>query len=84
MGLTYVIISHDLSLMRNFCSRIAIMYQGQIIEEGTPADVFANAKHSYTRALISAIPVLTDAEEAQKPQLSEEECAQYLMRNAGD
>ena len=79
LGLTYVIISHDLSLMRNFCSRIAIMLKGRIVEQGTPAEVFAETRHPYTRALISAIPVLTEAEQAQKPTVTEEERAKFLV-----
>ncbi|MCM2293152.1 ABC transporter ATP-binding protein [Allorhizobium sp. BGMRC 0089] len=79
LGLTYVIISHDLSLMRNFCSRIAILYKGQIVEQGRPAEIFADARHPYTRALIAAIPVLTEAEEAQKPNISDEERRRFLV-----
>ncbi|NDU99840.1 ATP-binding cassette domain-containing protein [Pseudoroseicyclus tamaricis] len=79
LGLTYVIISHDLSLMRNFCSRIAIMLRGEIVEQGTPAEVFAAPSHAYTRALIAAIPVLTEAEEALKPTVTEEERAAFLV-----
>ncbi|MCF1472156.1 ABC transporter ATP-binding protein [Agrobacterium vitis] len=83
LGLTYVIISHDLSLMRNFCSRIVIMYKGEIVEQGTPAEVFATARHPYTRALIAAIPVLTDAQEALKPTISEEERGRFLVHATG-
>jgi len=67
LDLTYVFISHDLSLMRNFCNRVAIMFRGEICEQGETPDVFANPKHLYTRALLSSIPVLTDEEAAQKP-----------------
>ncbi|HBF31182.1 ABC transporter ATP-binding protein [Rhizobium sp.] len=83
LGLTYVIISHDLSLMRNFCSRIVIMYKGEIVEQGTPAEVFSTTHHPYTRALIAAIPVLTDAQEALKPTMSEEERGRFLVQSAG-
>jgi peptide/nickel transport system ATP-binding protein len=82
LGLTYLFISHDLSLMRNFCSRIAIMLRGQVVEQGTPAEVFANPSHPYTRALISAIPVITDAEEAQKPKVTDEERSKFLVSSA--
>ena len=81
LGLTYFFISHDLSLMRNFCSRIAIMLKGEIVEEGRTADVFADPKHPYTRALISAIPVMSDEEEALKPTVSVEERARFLVRS---
>ncbi|MFO8125393.1 dipeptide ABC transporter ATP-binding protein [Yoonia sp.] len=82
LGLTYLFISHDLSLMRNFCSRIAIMLRGEIVEQGTPAEVFANPSHPYTRALISAIPVITDEEEAQKPKVTDEERSKFLVSSA--
>nr|WP_319516951.1 ABC transporter ATP-binding protein [uncultured Cohaesibacter sp.] len=80
LGLTYLFISHDLSLMRNFCSRIAIMLKGEIVEQGTPADVFSDPHHPYTRALIAAIPVMSDDEEEQKPKISEEERQQFLVQ----
>ncbi|WP_321341628.1 ABC transporter ATP-binding protein [uncultured Cohaesibacter sp.] len=80
LGLTYLFISHDLSLMRNFCSRIAIMLKGEIVEHGTPAEVFSNPHHPYTRALIAAIPVMSDAEEEQKPKVSEEERQKFLVQ----
>ncbi|MDP9835718.1 peptide/nickel transport system ATP-binding protein [Neorhizobium huautlense] len=80
LGLTYLMISHDLSLMRNFCSRIAIMLRGEIIEEGATPDVFADPKHPYTRALIAAIPVVSDEEERQKPVVTEEERTRFLVK----
>ncbi len=80
LGLTYFMISHDLSLMRNFCSRLAIMLRGEIVEEGTTPEVFADPKHPYTRALIAAIPVVTDDEERQKPAVSPEERAAFLVK----
>lgn len=64
--LTYLFISHDLPLMRNFCSRIAIMLQGKIIEQGAPKDIFADPTHDYTRAMIAAIPVPFFAEDQTK------------------
>ncbi|MDB6182640.1 dipeptide ABC transporter ATP-binding protein [Paracoccus fistulariae] len=82
LGLTYLFISHDLSLMRNFCSRIAIMLKGEIVEQGRPADVFADPQHPYTRALIAAIPVITDAEEAAKPHVTEAEKQRFLVSSA--
>ncbi|MCT8997380.1 dipeptide ABC transporter ATP-binding protein [Chelativorans intermedius] len=79
LGLTYLFISHDLSLMRNFCSRIAIMLRGEIVEEGRPADVFAEPRHPYTRALIAAVPVMDDEEERMKPSVSIEERRRFLV-----
>ncbi|WP_337269546.1 ABC transporter ATP-binding protein [Oryzifoliimicrobium ureilyticus] len=80
LGLTYLMISHDLSLMRNFCSRIAIMLRGEIVENGATTEVFANPTHPYTRALIAAIPVVTEEEERMKPSVSEEERMRFLLK----
>ncbi|WP_281984986.1 dipeptide ABC transporter ATP-binding protein [Thalassorhabdomicrobium marinisediminis] len=82
LGLTYLFISHDLSLMRNFCSRIAVMLRGELVEQGRPAEVFANPEHPYTRALIAAIPVITDEEEAAKPVVTLEEKQRFLVSSA--
>lgn len=84
LGLTYLMISHDLSLMRNFCSRIAIMLRGEIVEEGVTSAVFAEPKHPYTRALIAAIPVVTDKEERLKPTVTEEERMRFLVKRPID
>jgi len=66
-GLTYLFITHDLSLMRNIASRVAILYLGRIAEIA-PTDVFfENPRHPYTQMLLSAIPVLSDEEESLKP-----------------
>jgi len=56
-NLTYLFISHDLSVVRYVCDRIAIMYLGQIVEEGANEAIFNNPQHPYTQALLSAIPV---------------------------
>ncbi|NKK56126.1 ATP-binding cassette domain-containing protein [Rhizobium leguminosarum bv. viciae] len=80
LGLTYLMISHDLSLMRNFCSRIAIMLRGEIVEEGATPEVFAEPKHPYTRALVAAIPVVSDEEERLKPVVTEEERMRFLVK----
>src|SRR5262249_61227559 len=73
LGLTYLFISHDLSLMRNFCNRIAVMFRGEICEQGTTDSVFEHPQHPYTRALIASIPVISDAEERAKPAVTLEE-----------
>jgi len=70
LDLTYVFISHDLSLMRNFCNRVAIMFRGEICEQGLTRDVFANPQHAYTRALLSSIPVISAREEQLKPKVT--------------
>ncbi|MEO1250245.1 MAG: ABC transporter ATP-binding protein [Pseudomonadota bacterium] len=76
--LTYVFISHDLSLMRNFCNKVAVMLRGKVVEQGRVDEIFDNPDHPYTRALLSAIPVISEEEEARKPKVSKEERAAVL------
>jgi len=68
LGLSYLFITHDLSLMRNVASRVAIMYLGKVSELASTADFFRDPLHPYTRMLLSAIPVVTAAEEELKPR----------------
>lgn len=67
-GLSYLLISHDLSLMSNIASRIAVMYLGKICEMANVDDLFDTPLHPYTRMLLSAIPVVSEAEERLKPE----------------
>ncbi len=55
-GLTYLLISHDLGVVRHVSDRIAVMYLGQIVEEGTSEEIFNTPRHPYTRALLAAVP----------------------------
>ncbi|WP_154792110.1 ABC transporter ATP-binding protein [Occultella kanbiaonis] len=57
LGLTYLFISHDLSVVERICDRVAVMYYGNLVEEGPADSLFANPQHGYTRALLSAVPV---------------------------
>jgi peptide/nickel transport system ATP-binding protein len=66
--LSYLFITHNLSLMRNVAERVGIMYLGKIVElAGTP-EFFSNPLHPYTKMLLSAVPVITPEEEALKPE----------------
>ncbi len=57
-GLTYLFIAHDLSVIRFIADRVAVLYKGEIVEEGETENIFKNPSHPYTRSLIEAIPVL--------------------------
>ena len=57
LGLAYVFISHDLAVVKHIAARIAVMYLGRIVETGPAAGSFAEPRHPYTQALLSAIPV---------------------------
>lgn len=54
--LSYLFISHDLSVVRHFCDRILVMYRGKIVEEGTTEAIFEDPKHPYTQLLLASIP----------------------------
>ena len=56
LKLTYLFIAHDLRLVRHISNRVAVMYLGRIVEMGRTAEIFDNAQHAYTRALLSAVP----------------------------
>jgi oligopeptide/dipeptide ABC transporter ATP-binding protein len=56
LRLTYLLITHDLSIVRYMCDRVALMYLGRIVEQGTIAQVFDHPQHPYTRALLADVP----------------------------
>ncbi|WP_332685585.1 ABC transporter ATP-binding protein [Bosea sp. (in: a-proteobacteria)] len=58
LGLTLIFISHDLSVVRHLCDRVAVMYRGRIVEEGPAAQVYDDPQHDYTKRLLAAVPVL--------------------------
>ncbi len=57
-NLTYIFISHDLSVVRRMCDRVAIMYLGRIVEQGATETLFSNPVHPYTKALLASAPTL--------------------------
>jgi oligopeptide transport system ATP-binding protein len=69
LKLTYLFIAHDLRLVEHICSRVAVMYLGKVVELGDTRSLFARPTHPYTRALLSAIPVLDPDARRQRIQL---------------
>jgi ABC-type oligopeptide transport system ATPase subunit len=69
LKLTYLFIAHDLRLVEHICTRVAVMYMGKIVEIGETSALFANATHPYTKALLSAIPVLDPDTPRQRIEL---------------
>jgi oligopeptide/dipeptide ABC transporter ATP-binding protein len=68
LRLTYLLISHDLSVVKNFSDYIAVMYLGKIMEMAPTHELFSDPLHPYTRSLLSAIPVVTEEELGMIPE----------------
>ena len=66
LNLTYVVISHDLGVVRHLCERVAVMYRGRFVEVGRTEQLFARPLHPYTVALLNSIPVLDPEVERQR------------------
>jgi peptide/nickel transport system ATP-binding protein len=68
--LTYLFISHDLQVVHYIADRVMVMYLGQIVEMAPVDDLYRNARHPYTRALLAAIPAMDPAQRTMRPPLS--------------
>ncbi len=69
LGLTYVVIAHDLSVVRNISDRVAVMYLGSLVEEADRTDLYERPMHPYTVALLSAVPVPDPARRHARDQI---------------
>ena len=69
-NLTYLLITHDLSVVRNFADTVYVMYRGKIVESSTTSEIFNDPLHAYTKQLLSALPVIYDEELAILPKYS--------------
>ena len=73
MGLTVLFVAHDLSVVKYFCDRVAVMYAGQIVEIASSEELFRSPKHPYTKSLLSAIPQLNVGKARRAKRLPFEE-----------
>lgn len=66
MGMSILLITHDLGVVAETCDRVAVMYAGKIIEQGSVQDIFNNTSHPYTRGLLDSIPFFQEQKQALK------------------
>jgi oligopeptide/dipeptide ABC transporter ATP-binding protein len=66
LGLSFLFISHDLAVVKHMCDRVAVMYLGRVVEEADAAQLFANPRHPYSQALVSATPELDPARRQER------------------
>ncbi|MDU2240716.1 MAG: ATP-binding cassette domain-containing protein [Paenibacillus sp.] len=75
LGLTYLFIAHDLSMVKHISDRVAVMYLGRIVELADSEELYANPMHPYTKTLLSAIPIPDPEVEANKKRIQLEDTA---------
>jgi ABC-type dipeptide/oligopeptide/nickel transport system ATPase component len=69
-GVSLLMVTHDLELCMRYVDRVAVMYQGEIVETGETTDLASNAKHPYTKGLLFCVPTLANAEDEYLPTLA--------------
>ncbi|ASV68137.1 ABC transporter ATP-binding protein [Cytobacillus kochii] len=86
LGLTYLFIAHDLSMVKHISDRVAVMFGGKIVELAESEELYANPQHPYTKSLLAAIPIPDPAIERQKKRetlsAQEERREEYQLDNA--
>jgi oligopeptide/dipeptide ABC transporter ATP-binding protein len=69
LGVAYLFIAHDLSVVRHIADRLAVMYMGRVVETGTAGEIYGRPFHPYTKALMSAVPIPDPTAERQQHRI---------------
>ncbi|AHG65607.1 ABC transporter ATP-binding protein [Advenella mimigardefordensis] len=78
VGMSVLLVTHDLGVVAQHCDDMAVMYAGKIVESGSVADIFANPRHPYTRALLNALPANVDPHHKLEPIAGEPPAAGHF------
>ncbi len=82
LGLTYLFVAHDLSVVEHMCDRVAVMYVGKVVETAIVDELFENPQHPYTEALLAAVPS-TEPRQREKPIILQGEVADPTQKFTG-